>query len=335
MQPDATALRFKGRTITWTQLDGRVTALAGALHRRGVGSGDRVMILMLNRPEFIEATLAANRLGAIAVPVNFRLTVPELAYLVENCGAAVVLTEPALVALAAGVRDIASVLATVIVAEESTAPTDPNLLGYEDLLAEEGEPAPPIDIPGDSPALIMYTSGTTGHPKGAVLTHANLAAQAMTAIYSTGADIADEVGFIGVPLFHIAGIGGMFPAMTLGTPTVIHPVGGFDPGDLLDVLAEESVTGLFLVPAQWQAVCAEQQHRPRALSLRRLSWGAAPASDTLLHQMARTFGDVTILAAFGHTEMSPVTCMLLGADAIAKLGSVGRVVPTVAARIVD
>ena len=335
MQPDATALRFKGRTITWTQLDGRVTALAGALHRRGVGSGDRVMILMLNRPEFIEATLAANRLGAIAVPVNFRLTVPELAYLVENCGAAVVLTEPALVALAAGVRDIASVLATVIVAEESTAPTDPNLLGYEDLLAEEGEPAPPIDIPGDSPALIMYTSGTTGHPKGAVLTHANLAAQAMTAIYSTGADIADEVGFIGVPLFHIAGIGGMFPAMTLGTPTVIHPVGGFDPGDLLDVLAEESVTGLFLVPAQWQAVCAEQQHRPRALSLRRLSWGAAPASDTLLHQMARTFGDVTILAAFGQTEMSPVTCMLLGADAIAKLGSVGRVVPTVAARIVD
>ena len=219
MQPDATALRFKGRTITWTQLDGRVTALAGALHRRGVGSGDRVMILMLNRPEFIEATLAAHRLGAIAVPVNFRLTVPELAYLVENCGAAVVLTEPALVALAAGVRDIASVLATVIVAEESTAPTDPNLLGYEDLLAEEGEPAPPIDIPGDSPALIMYTSGTTGHPKGAVLTHANLAAQAMTAIYSTGADIADEVGFIGVPLFHIAGIGGMFPAMTLGTPT--------------------------------------------------------------------------------------------------------------------
>lgn len=325
MQPDATALRFKGRTITWAQLDSRVTALAGALHRRGVGSGDRVMILMLNRPEFIEATLAANRLGAIAVPVNFRLTGPELAYLVENCGAAVLITEPALAPLAPQV-------ASVIVAE---SPTDDAVLGYEALLAEEGVPAPPVDIPGDSPALIMYTSGTTGHPKGAVLTHANLAAQAMTAIYSAGPDIADEVGFIGVPLFHIAGIGGMFPAMTLGTPTVIHPVGGFDPGELLDVLAAESVTGLFLVPAQWQAVCAEQQQRPRTLSLRRLSWGAAPASDTLLRQMAQTFGDVTILAAFGQTEMSPVTCMLLGADAIAKLGSVGRVVPTVAARIVD
>jgi fatty-acyl-CoA synthase len=333
MQPAATALRFEGRTITWAGLAGRVASLAGALHRRGIGFGDRVMILMLNRPEFIEATLAANRLGAIAVPVNFRLTEPELAYVAENCGATVVITEPALAPLAAAVRDITPVLSTVIVAEAPTG-TD-GALGYEDLLAEEGEPPPPADVPGDSPALIMYTSGTTGHPKGAVLTHANIAGQALTAIYSAGSDITGDVGFIGVPLFHIAGIGGMFPAMTLGTPTVIHPVGGFDAGELLDVLAAEKVTGLFLVPAQWQAVCAVQQAAPRDLRLRRLSWGAAPASDTLLRQMAHTFGDVTILAAFGQTEMSPVTAMLAGGDAIAKLGSVGKVVPTVAARIVD
>ena len=75
----------------------------------------------------------------------------------------------------------------------------------------------------------------------------------------------------------------------MGTPTVIHPLGGFDPGELLDVLAAEKVTGIFLVPAQWQAVCAEQRTRPRELSLRTLSWGAAPASDTLLRQMAETF----------------------------------------------
>jgi fatty-acyl-CoA synthase len=181
----------------------------------------------------------------------------------------------------------------------------------------------------------MYTSGTTGHPKGAVLTHANIAAQATCAIYSSGPDINNDVGFIGVPLFHIAGIGGMFPAMTLGTPVVIHPLGGFDPGDLLNVLAAERVTGIFLVPAQWQVVCAEQQARPRDLCLRAMSWGAAPASDTLLRQMSQTFPDAKILAAFGQTEMSPVTCMLLGDDAIRKLGSVGKVVPTVSARIVD
>ncbi|MBU3751884.1 MAG: AMP-binding protein, partial [Mycobacterium sp.] len=172
-------------------------------------------------------------------------------------------------------------------------------------------------------------------PKGAVLTHANLAGQAMTAIYTNAPDITNDVGFIGVPLFHIAGIGNVLPAMTMGIPTVIHPLGGFDPAGLLDVLAAERVTGLFLVPAQWQAVCVEQQARPRDLKLRTLSWGAAPASDSLLRQMSATFPDCRILAAFGQTEMSPVTCMLLGEDAIRKLGSVGKVIPTVAARIVD
>lgn len=332
MQPGATALRFAGSTTTWAELARRVSGLAGALHRRGVGAGDRVMILMLNRPEFVEACLAATMLGAIAVPVNFRLTPPELAYLVDNCGAGVLITEPLLAPVAAAVREIAPAVSAVIVAE---AETDDSVLGYEDLVAEDPSPAPRVDVPNDSPALIMYTSGTTGHPKGAVLTHANLAGQALTAIYTNAPDLARDVGFIGVPLFHIAGIGSVLPAMTMGTPTVIHPLGGFDPGELLDVLAAEKVTGIFLVPAQWQAVCAEQQARPRPLSLRTLSWGAAPASDTLLRQMAETFPGARILAAFGQTEMSPVTCMLLGEDAIRKLGSVGRVIPTVAARIVD
>lgn len=248
MQPHATALRFMGQTTTWAQLQSRVSALAAALHRRGIGVGDRVMILMLNRVEFIEATLAANRLGAIAVPVNFRLAPPELAYLVDNCGSAVLITEPLLAPIAAAVRDITPVLSTVIVAEASTG--DGGVLGYEDLVAEDGGPAPIVEIPNDSPALIMYTSGTTGHPKGAVLTHTNLAGQATCAIYSGNPDLNSDIGFIGVPLFHIAGIGGMFPAMTLGTPVVIHPLGGFDAGDLLNVLAAERVTSIFLVPAQ-------------------------------------------------------------------------------------
>ncbi|MCB0944934.1 MAG: AMP-binding protein, partial [Mycobacterium sp.] len=278
MQPGATAIRFMGRTTTWADFDHRVTKLAEALHRRGVRQGDRVMILMLNRPEFVEATLAANRIGAIAVPVNFRLTPPELAFLVEDCQAAVLVTEPVLAAVGTAVRDIAPTLTTVVVAG---APTDGDVLGYEDLVGEDGDPAPAVDIPNDSPALIMYTSGTTGHPKGAVLTHANLAAQAMSAMYTTAPDINNDVGFIGVPLFHIAGIGNMLGGLLLGTPTVIHPLGGFDPGELLDVLEAERVTGIFLVPAQWQAVCAAQQAKPRDIRLRALSWGAAPATDAL------------------------------------------------------
>jgi fatty-acyl-CoA synthase len=332
MQPDRTALRFLGHTTTWGELDRRVAALADALSRRGVRFGDRVMILMLNRTEFVETFLAANLLGAIAVPVNFRLTPPEIAFLVEDCEARVVVTEPVLAAVATAVRDITPILETVIVAG---APSENGLIGYEDILTEEGEPHPAVDVPNDGPALIMYTSGTTGRPKGAVLTHTNLTGQTMTGLYTNGADINTDVGFIGVPLFHIAGIGNMLTGLTLGIPTVIHPLGAFDPGQLLDVLEAEKVTGIFLVPAQWQAVCAAQQARPRELRMRVISWGAAPASDTLLRQMAETFPNTKILAAFGQTEMSPVTCMLLGEDALRKLGSVGKVIPTVAARVVD
>ncbi|MGA3254279.1 MAG: fatty-acid--CoA ligase FadD5 [Mycobacterium sp.] len=340
MQPNATALRFLGHTVTWAQLRRRVAALAEALSRRGVGFGDRVMILMLNRTEFIESVLAANMLGAIAVPLNFRLTPAEIALLVEDCEARVMITEAVLAPVATGVRDIQPLLEMIVVAGGST---DDSLLGYEDLInesgakpgAEPGAEPEPVDVPNDSPALIMYTSGTTGRPKGAVLTHTNLTGQTMTGLYTNGADINSDVGFIGVPFFHIAGIGNMLTGILLGVPTVIYPLGAFDPGQLLDVLAAEKVTGLFLVPAQWQAVCAEQRARPRDLRLRIMSWGAAPAPDALLREMSATFPGTQILAAFGQTEMSPVTCMLLGEDAIRKRGSVGKVIPTVAARVVD
>lgn len=332
MQPDAPALRFVGNTMTWADLRRRVAALAGALSGRGVGFGDRVMILMLNRTEFVESVLAANMIGAIAVPLNFRLTPTEIAVLVEDCVAHVMLTEAALALVAIGVRNIQPLLSVIVVAGGSS---QDSVFGYEDLLNEAGDVHEPVDIPNDSPALIMYTSGTTGRPKGAVLTHANLTGQAMTALYTSGANINSDVGFVGVPLFHIAGIGNMLTGLLLGLPTVIYPLGAFDPGQLLDVLEAEKVTGIFLVPAQWQAVCTEQQARPRDLRLRVLSWGAAPAPDALLRQMSATFPETQILAAFGQTEMSPVTCMLLGEDAIAKRGSVGRVIPTVAARVVD
>jgi fatty-acyl-CoA synthase len=241
------------------------------------------------------------------------------------------ITEPVLATVAAAARDIEPTLSAIVVAGGAT---EDGMLGYEDLLNEAGDPPQPVDVPNDSPALIMYTSGTTCRPKGAVLTHTNLTGQTLTALYTHGADVND-VGFIGVPFFHIAGIGNMLTGMLLGIPTVIHPLGAFDPGQLLDVLAAEKVTGIFLVPAQWQAVCAEQQANPRDLRLRVISWGAAPASDTLLRQMSETFRGAQILAAFGQTEMSPVTCMLLGEDAIRKRGSVGKVIPTVAARVVD
>src|SRR6201996_4772771 len=141
MQPQSTALRYLGKTVTWTQLRCRVAALAGALSRRGVGFGDRVMILMLNRTEFVESVLAANMIGAIAVPINFRLTPAEIAFLVDDCEARVMITEPVLAAVGSGVRNITSVLNTIVVAGDAS---DEGVLNYEDLVDEPGDPVEPV-----------------------------------------------------------------------------------------------------------------------------------------------------------------------------------------------
>ncbi|ORI18888.1 long-chain fatty acid--CoA ligase [Rhodococcus sp. 1163] len=324
MNPDGLALRFLGESTTWRELSDRVARFTDVLSRRGIGAGDRVLILMLNRPEYLESVLAINALGALAVPVNFRMTAPEVAFLADNSGATLLVTDQPLSPLAEAVAAQSdSVTGTITVGAE-----------YEGLLVA-AEHAAPVDVPDDAPALIMYTSGTTGRPKGAVLTHANMQAQALTCIRALQMHGVDEIGFCASPMFHIAALGSLAPSLLLGVPTVIHPVGAFDPAALLDVLESEGVTTLFLVPVQWQAICAEQSRVPRTVKLRVISWGAAPASDTILKAMSATFPDALNVAVFGQTEMSPITCVLDGADALRKLGSVGRVVATVSARVVD
>ncbi len=331
MRPDKPAFRFRGETTTWRTLHERSEAMASALARRGVAAGDRVLLLTLNRTEFFEAVLAINALGAIAVPVNFRLTPPECAYIAQNCGARAVFTEPALQPLAEAVRALVPELELVI---GMGTPTGDGIEGYEDLIAEPGRPYTPLDIPEHTPSLILYTSGTTGRPKGAVLTHGNMAAQALTCIRALAMD-EDGIGLLAAPSFHVAALGSVAPALQLGTTTVIHPLGAFDPAEVLDTWERERITSTFMVPVQWQAVCAEPTVRTRDLALRTISWGAAPASDTVLRAMAETFPDALNVAVFGQTEMSPITCVLDGADALRKLGSVGRVIPTIQARVVD
>jgi fatty-acyl-CoA synthase len=116
---------------------------------------------------------------------------------------------------------------------------------------------------------------------------------------------------------------------------VIMPTAPFTAESTLDIVESESVTGLFLVPAQWQALCAHPDATRRSRSLRTISWGAAPASQLLLEQMAETFPHTEIVSVFGQTEMSPVTTSLPSEDAVRKIGSVGKPIPTVAVRIVD
>ena len=342
-KPDAVYLRFEGRSTTWSQLEQRVTAAAAAMARRGVSAGDRVAIMMTNRPEFLETMFAANALGAIAVPVNFRLSPDEVAFILTDSGARLLVVDATTGPAAAAAR-AACPHEIGFVSAGDTAGADPYFLASPSL---DGPPeyfpvspgldgAPAVDVPEDSPALIMYTSGTTGRPKGAVLSHQNLQCQALTVIRAWRMFDDHEVNLCSSPLFHIASIGSVAPLVLIGGTTVLLPSGNFNAAATLELMAAERITSMFLVPAQWQLLCADPSlpHRDLA-ALHTVSWGAAPATTTLLTRMAEVFGGVNNVALFGQTEMSPVTCALDGADALRKIGSVGKPVASVSARIVD
>jgi fatty-acyl-CoA synthase len=341
-RPDAVALRFDGVPTTWRELDDRMRRLATGLSGRGVVKGDRVAVLMTNRPEFVEAVLAANLVGAIAVPVNFRLAPQEVTHLLADSGATVLITDAMLTPLASTAAKAAGRLVKIIVTglvsggdAESYDAESYEVESYEAILAGTEPDPPEVEIDERDIALIMYTSGTTGRPKGAMLTHLNLLMQTITAIRTSRLFGDDNIGLINVPLFHIAGIGNLPPPLLAGTTTVIMPTAPFSAESTLDIVESEGVTGLFLVPAQWQALCAHPDATRRTRSLRKISWGAAPATATLLAAMAKTFPHADIISLFGQTEMSPVTTSLPCEDAIRKIGSVGKPIPTVPIRIVD
>jgi fatty-acyl-CoA synthase len=331
--PDEVAIKFEDRSFTWSALDDRIRRVAAGLAAHGVEKGDRVAILMTNRPEFVEVALAANAIGAIGVPLNFRLAPHEAAYILGHSAAKVVVTDHLLAPLASAAiaaADPAPGLTVVVGAD----PGQDAVVGYDSLLATTAEP-PIVVIDERDVALIMYTSGTTGRPKGAMLTHLNLLMQSITAIRAARSYGDDGVGLVNVPLFHIAGIGGMPSALMLGGRVVIMPTAPFDARTTVDVVEREKVTSLFLVPAQWQVLCADPTTTERCRSLRTISWGAAPASVTLLQDMAKTFPYAEIVSLFGQTEMSPVTTSLPSEDSIRKIGSVGKPIPTIVARVVD
>jgi len=234
-RPDSVAFRFQGETTTWRELRDRVERLAAALAERGVGSGDRVALLMGNRPEFMEVVLAANRLGAIGVPVNFRLSGGEVAYILDDSGARLLFVDDTgKSAVEDAVKRASERVSVVTVGGFELDGAS----SYDAILGESTEPAEQVDVPEDTPALIMYTSGTTGRPKGAVLSHQNLLSESVVLIRAYELCSDDEVNLVASPMFHIGAIGSIAPLMLIGGTMVVLPSAAFDAAQVLDLLGE-------------------------------------------------------------------------------------------------
>ncbi len=337
--PERVAFVCREQTRTFGEVDARVNRLARGLAARGVTQGDRVAVLMGNSIEMVEAMFAGWRLGAIVVPVNFRMVAPEVEYVLADSGARAVIVDEALLPLVDAVRPSLAVLDAVVVLGEPNAvvPDDgaPGVERYDDLLAAESDEPLQIDVPEQAPALIMYTSGTTGRPKGAVLTHFNVAMQTFNSMIQQGIGGYDDVWYANLPLFHIGGLVGILPYVMAGGSSVIVPSGQFDAQAAVDDLERNGVTGCVFVGMQWDEVCDVAATGERDLRLRRVSWGAANTPVHVLEKMSKTLPGVPIFSFFGQTEMSPVTCVLHAEDAERKRGSVGKPVINVEARIVD
>jgi fatty-acyl-CoA synthase len=329
MRPDKAALRHLGRTTTWAELSRRSLRLAAGLAGRGVTAGDRVATLTLNHPWFVETVFAANSLGAMAVPLSFRLAPLELDHILADCTPSAILVDAQLLPLLRAAPAAASIGTLLVIGEP-----DPDSLAYEEFLAAH-EPMELPDISEESTALIMYTSGTTGRPKGVLLSHRNLQVQAITCVQAMEIFDDSDVGFLTAPFFHIAGLGSIVANFLVGGTVVIHPLGAFDPRAVLDAYEREGATVVFNVPQQWDLICGQPDIATRDLKLRIISWGAAPASDATLRAMADNFPNALNVAVFGQTETSPITCVLRGEDSLRKLGSVGRPIPTIQCRVVD
>jgi fatty-acyl-CoA synthase len=337
VQPAEAALRAEGKALSYKELDARFDRIAAAFSRLGVIAGARVAILMANRTEYIEGLGGVMRLGAIAVPLNFRLVAAEVAHLLDDSGANLLMVDAERVDMA---REAVATTKSpaVIVVVGQTAPS--GCYGWADILGGALAP-PPISAETveawepAAPAAIMYTSGTTGRPKGAVLTHLNLLMSTMAFMRTTRSLGNGGTSLCAAPIFHIAGLAKVVPALTLGQTVVLPVSRTFDPAGILDLLESEQVTDMFLVPTQWQAMCDLPDIAERSLHLRAVTWGASPALPSTMDAMARSFPDVPFTAVFGQTEMSPVTCVLDGEDATRKFGSVGLPVPAVDVRVVD
>jgi fatty-acyl-CoA synthase len=333
--PDARALRFKDRDVTFAELDERVTRLANALAERGISHGDRVATLMLNGIEVVETYLACGRLGAICVPINFRLVADEVVYIVDDSGATAIVVDAVCAPVAAQVRERAPRLGACLVVGASPDAAGPDAEAYEEVLRAASATPPIVDVSEHDPGFIMYTSGTTGRPKGAVLSHFNLLMNTFNVMVTTGISRADEIFLCGLPLFHIAGLDLISPQLLLGGTSVLLETGEFDAAKVVDILESERITGCYFVPTQLQQLCEVPGVRERKLSLRRIFWGASVAPPSVLQAMAETFPGIPTYNCFGQTEMSALTTVLMGEDAERKMGSIGKPIMNVEARLVD
>ena len=310
---------FGGDVVTYGDMARRAAALAAGLHEHAVGTGDVVGLLSYNCPEFLETMFAANYLGAVVMPINWRLAPPEVRYILEHSKARALVCDESLMELAdEATKGLEGPLLRACISQAS-------LQGWTVLGELRSSPDPTLraSAAGDDLHRLMYTSGTTGRPKGVMITHANLAWKNLAHIIEFGVTGA-ELGLACGPMYHVGALDLTTTTMiAAGATTIIHRV--FEASHVVDEIERSRVTTVWLAPAMVNAIMSLPDVERRDLSSVRLIIGGGEKMPIpLIERLQRTFPSAWFADAYGLTETVSGDTFLDKASTVTKLGSAGR-----------
>ncbi|MEO6319647.1 MAG: long-chain fatty acid--CoA ligase [Polaromonas sp.] len=298
--PERVVTWYGERRRTYGEMAGRVARIASVLRARGIKTGDRVAMLAVNSDCYLEFYLATWWAGAIASPVNTRWSAAEIIYSLNDSGTSVLLIDSNFLHLLPEVRLQSNTLAQVLFFGDGVAPAE--LPDLEQLLAD----AAPVEDAlrqRDDPAVIFYTGGTTGFPKGVILSHFNLWCSAMSRMAMIPSS-PDAVGVHVAPLFHVAAAGRMIAHTLIGGSAVIMPT--FRADELIACIERHAIVEVVLIPSMLQMLLAHPAFDARRLdSLRRISFGGSVIPESVLDQALSVLPQVEFIQAYGMTEAAP------------------------------
>jgi acyl-CoA synthetase (AMP-forming)/AMP-acid ligase II len=334
--PDAEALSAGGRRFSYATFTARVARLAGALTSLGMRPGDRVGMLALNSHRYIEYFFAVWWGGGVINPVNIRWNPKEVAYSLDDCDTRLLIVDDTFAPMVEALRGLSSSLETVVYAGEANAPA--GCFDFETILAH-AEPSADAGRGGDDLAAVMYTGGTTGRPKGVMLSHHNLTHNMRNSLAALPRR-PGSAALVAAPVFHIGGCAVVLQILMAHHRAIVIPM--FEELAVLRAIQDEGATEVFLVPNMLKRVVDHPRfHEFDTSNLEMMIYGAAPIDSALLTQAMAAFPNAAFCQAYGMTECSPLLAVLdpdvHSSEGIAagKLRSAGKPLPQIELRVVD
>ncbi|ACL05180.1 AMP-dependent CoA ligase/synthetase [Desulfatibacillum aliphaticivorans] len=331
LYPEEPCIKYQDLRLNKREFNERINQLAHLLQKEGIRKGDRVAALMANSNVFLEILFACSKIGAIMVPLNFRLAPPELEFIINDCEPSLLFYSPEFTAVRDALQDKIPTVRERICEMAGGAPNDGE---YESLIApmSTAEPTPESEVVMDDPQFIMYTSGTTGKPKGAVLSHGNTQWNAINAAVTYGSDNNDVV-MCCAPLFHIGALNcSATPALYGGASLTIQRF--FDPVGVLKMIQEDRVTVMFGIPVMYLFMSQMPEFPNTDFStVKYLLAGGSPCPRALIETYQKK--GVLFAQGYGMTETAPAISALRKEEALKKIGSCGKPLLHTEVKVVD